>query len=403
MLSEIRRDLEPRAEVTQHELRESSRVAGTRPEIGDAAQRFFHLSDDLVVADGRRLQCARDAVVMASCALLTERAAAPLALRRRRRVDKRLPLFQIQSKGTRLGCQHGSLGKPTPDHHTMVVEGGGLIGAAVSHNDVLELPGSGSMGVVYKARDTRLGPLVALKFLPPELTRHPVAKQRLVQEARTASLFDHPSVCTIHEIEETPDGRAFICMALCEGDSLSAQLARGALSVSKALVIAIQIADGLVPAHQHGVVHRDIEPDNSMIAGDDDSYVSWGNLPTAHDALPGKVERAHAAHACAATLAEEQRRVNASDPQLLIDLAGYCGTLVEQQNALTLLDTVVETNSVEPNLAACSGESFEDLGERARVIEWLGKAPARDTRWRRSSAPPNSRTCVATNGINAWR
>ncbi len=121
------------------------------------------------------------------------------------------------------------------------------------------------MGVVYRADDTRLGRSVALKFLPAELTDDPVARERFVLEARAASAIDHPHLCTVHEIDETPDGLVFICMAYVPGETLRERIARGPLPVSDALAIATQIAEGLSAAHLHGVVHRDIKPANVIL------------------------------------------------------------------------------------------------------------------------------------------
>ena len=124
------------------------------------------------------------------------------------------------------------------------------------------------MGVVYKAEDTRLKRFVALKFLPPELTTHPVSRERFMHEAQAAGSLDHANICTIYEIDETPDGQVFICMAYVDGEALRARLARGPLAVEDALAIAIQAAAGLGQAHRHGVVHRDIKPGNLMLTRD---------------------------------------------------------------------------------------------------------------------------------------
>ncbi|MEW6336023.1 MAG: serine/threonine-protein kinase [Acidobacteriota bacterium] len=143
-----------------------------------------------------------------------------------------------------------------------------LTGSTISHYEVIERLGAGGMGVVYKARDTRLNRLVALKFLPPQLTGDPAARQRFVEEARTASAFDHPHVCTVHDIDETADGQVFMAMAYVPGETLKARLCRGALPVLEALNIAIQVAEGLLEAHEHGVAHRDIKPGNVLIDHD---------------------------------------------------------------------------------------------------------------------------------------
>ncbi len=97
-------------------------------------------------------------------------------------------------------------------------------GQVVSHYRILERLGGGGMGVVYKAQDERLKRLVALKFLPPDLTRDDEARQRFMQEAQAASALDHPNICTIHEIDTTPDGRLFLAMACYEGETLKRRI-----------------------------------------------------------------------------------------------------------------------------------------------------------------------------------
>ena len=126
--------------------------------------------------------------------------------------------------------------------------------------------GAGGMGVVYKAQDTRLKRPVALKLLPPELTRDGPAKQRFLQEAQAASALDHPNICTIYEISETPDGQLYLVMAYYEGETLKEKIERGPLPLDEALDIAIQVGQGLAEAHSAGIVHRDIKPANLLIA-----------------------------------------------------------------------------------------------------------------------------------------
>lgn len=140
-----------------------------------------------------------------------------------------------------------------------------VIGEQVSHYRIIERLGDGGMGEVFKAEDLRLERRVALKFLPPELGRDPVAKERFVQEAKAASALDHRNLCTIHDIDETEDGRLFIAMAFYQGETLAERLAGGPLALEDALEIAEQVAEGLVEAHARGIVHRDVKPANLMI------------------------------------------------------------------------------------------------------------------------------------------
>ena len=146
-----------------------------------------------------------------------------------------------------------------------VLAGGSLVSGKYR---IVEPIGSGGMGVVYKAEDTRLHRPVALKFLPAELTRDPEARERFVQEARAASLIDHANICAIHEIDETEDGRTFIVMAYYEGESLRERIKRGPLPLQEALDIGIQVAGGLARAHKKGIIHRDIKPANIILTAD---------------------------------------------------------------------------------------------------------------------------------------
>ena len=123
-----------------------------------------------------------------------------------------------------------------------------MIGRTVSHYKIVEHLGGGGMGVVYKARDTELKRYVALKFLPPEWSRDPEAKQRFRLEAEAASALEHDNICTIHEISETDDGQLFIVMAAYEGETLKKQIEYGPLPAAVALDIAIQVGEGLAKA-----------------------------------------------------------------------------------------------------------------------------------------------------------
>src|SRR5579864_7241474 len=145
----------------------------------------------------------------------------------------------------------------------------GMTGRVISHYRILGPLGGGGMGVVYKAQDLSLERVVALKFLPSELSRDPDAKTRFLQEARAASTLDHPNICTIHEVGETDEGQLYLAMACYDGETLKQRLQRGPLPIDESLETAQQIARGLVKAHRSGIVHRDIKPANLMITADE--------------------------------------------------------------------------------------------------------------------------------------
>jgi tetratricopeptide (TPR) repeat protein/TolB-like protein len=131
--------------------------------------------------------------------------------------------------------------------------------------EIIEELGRGGMGVIYKAEDTKLKRNVALKFLPWELTRDPVAKERFVHEAQAASSIEHPNICTVHEIDETDEGQMYISMSCYDGETLKARVEREPLKLEEAVDIGVQVAQGLREAHEKGIVHRDIKPSNIMV------------------------------------------------------------------------------------------------------------------------------------------
>jgi serine/threonine protein kinase len=129
---------------------------------------------------------------------------------------------------------------------------------------IIEELGRGGMGVVYKAKDTKLKRTVALKFLPQELTHISEIKDRFMREAQAAAALDHPNICTVHEVDEAEE-KTFISMAYVEGQSLKKKIESGPLELDEALRIATQVAEGLEEAHKKGVVHRDIKSANIMV------------------------------------------------------------------------------------------------------------------------------------------
>ena len=140
-----------------------------------------------------------------------------------------------------------------------------MIGQTISHYTILEKVGEGGMGVVYKAHDTTLDRDVALKFLPHDLTTSEEERTRFIHEAKAASALDHPNICTIYEVGQTPDGQMFIAMGYYGGESLTKKIHKGRLKVEEAVEIAIQVAEGLQAAHNREIVHRDIKSGNIVV------------------------------------------------------------------------------------------------------------------------------------------
>jgi eukaryotic-like serine/threonine-protein kinase len=164
---------------------------------------------------------------------------------------------------------------------------GGLpAGARLGSYEVRSLLGSGGMGEVYLARDTKLHRDVALKLLPRELVNDADRLRRFEQEARSASSLNHPAIVTIYELGQV-DGQPFISMELVEGDTLRHQLGQGPMPPRRALQIGAQIADGLAKAHEAGFVHRDLKPENLMVSSDGHAKILDFGLAKLADARIG--------------------------------------------------------------------------------------------------------------------
>jgi len=173
-------------------------------------------------------------------------------------------------------------------------------GRTLTHYQVVEKLGEGGMGVVYKARDTRLNRLVAIKVLPPDKTADPARRSRFFQEAQTASALNHPNIVTIYEIDRDADCD-FIVMELVPGRTLDAAIGRG-LKLADTLKFAIQTADALTAAHRAGIVHRDLKPGNVMVT-------DGGTVKVLDFGLAKLTE-------AAASADDETRTVNAAAPPL---------------------------------------------------------------------------------------
>lgn len=140
-----------------------------------------------------------------------------------------------------------------------------MIGNTISHYKIIGKLGEGGMGVIYKAEDLKLRRTVALKVLPESFTQDDESNRRFINEAQAASSLQHNNICTIHEIDETPDGQLFIVMDYYEGETLRSKINKGQLDLDQIISITAQIAEGLSQAHRKGVIHRDIKSSNIFI------------------------------------------------------------------------------------------------------------------------------------------
>jgi len=169
-----------------------------------------------------------------------------------------------------------------------------MVGETLKHYEIVSLLGKGGMGVVYRARDSRLDRPVALKVLKPELVADVERRQRFLREARSAAAVTHPAIAQIYDVDEQ-DGKIFIAMEFVEGKTLRQLVTDQELDLQSSVQIAIQVADGLSKAHDKGIVHRDIKSDNIMVTPDGHAKILDFGLakllsPEGSDASPGQAE-----------------------------------------------------------------------------------------------------------------
>jgi Tol biopolymer transport system component/tRNA A-37 threonylcarbamoyl transferase component Bud32 len=155
-------------------------------------------------------------------------------------------------------------------------------GTTLGHYEIVALIGSGGMGQVYRARDTKLQRDVALKLLPTEATADPERRQRFEREARAVAALNHPHIVTIHSVEDV-DGRVFLTMELVNGRPLSELIPRGGLPLDRLLKIAVPLADAVSAAHARGITHRDLKPANVMVTAEGSVKVLDFGLAKQHD------------------------------------------------------------------------------------------------------------------------
>jgi len=157
-----------------------------------------------------------------------------------------------------------------------------VLGVRLGPYEIRSPLGSGGMGEVYKARDTRLDRTVAIKVLPPQLASDPQFRERFDREARAISSLNHPHICTLHDVgrqdPSTGSGQAvdYLVMEYLEGETLADRLQKGALPLDRALTYAIEIAGALDKAHRQGITHRDLKPGNIMLTASGTKLLDFG-------------------------------------------------------------------------------------------------------------------------------
>src|ERR1700719_3397261 len=161
-----------------------------------------------------------------------------------------------------------------------------LPGLRLGPYEILSAIGAGGMGEVYRAKDTRLNRIVAIKVLPAHLADSPELRERFEREARTIASLNHPHICTLFDIGQQ-DGTDFLVMEYLEGETLAERLKKGPLPLAQVLQYAIEISDALDKAHRKGITHRDLKPGNIMLTKSGSKLLDFGLAKLRQDAAPG--------------------------------------------------------------------------------------------------------------------